>query len=237
MQKKRLFMAAAATLFVGSTAVAGPLGLVDDFNTSGLSDYTRTVILDANGGAANVASFEDNTGVLQHITTSYDGIEQTAFIRNGLTLEVGEELGADFSVTGSQDLGLYVGGTTPTAGVRQDYVAVYARGDGALYSRGFDGTTEYALAGGVTPTYDSLFIARTDTNTYELGYYDNGTRNIITTRTPTTANEGDVVGFYTDVRAAGTLEFADNLQITLIPEPTSLTALGGLGLLALRRRK
>jgi hypothetical protein len=210
--------------------------LIDDFSGD-LSAYTNTVILDANGGAQNTASWQISGGGLQLSTTTYDGIQQTAFIYNGLSLMVGQELQVDItSNTASQDLGLYVGGTVPVAGTRQDYVAIYARGSNSfIYSRGFDGTAEYGLAGpNAVVTYDSLFIARTATNTYELGYYDGATRNIVTTRTPTTANDGDVVGFYSDVRATGTLGTLDNLRV--IPEP-SAAMLGGLALFGLLRRR
>jgi hypothetical protein len=235
LRKLPLAVAAAA---LGAITMPAQAGLIEDFSGD-LSNFTNTVILD-NGGHSplNTAAWEISGGLLQLNTTNYVGIEQYAFIYNGLTLSVGQELQADFSVSGSQDFGLYVGGTTPTFNVRQDYVNVYARGDGNIYSRGFDGTAEFTLVGAGVVTYDKLFIARTATDTYELGYYDGATRTVITTRTPTFANGATVVGFYADVRATGILGSADNL--TVVPEPATyamlLGGLGILGVLTFRRR-
>lgn len=232
---KRISAAAAACMI----GVAAQAQLIDDFSTNSLGLYTSTVILDANGGAANVAAWQITGGTLQLSTTTYDGIQQYAMIFGGLSLAVGYEVQMDLVHTpDSQDLGLYVGGTTPVAGTRQDYVAVYARNNGQVFSRGFNGTTEFPLAGGSSPAYTKLFIARSGVNTFDAGYYDVGGRNIIVTRTPSTPNDADVVGFYADVRANGTLGNADNLTLAPIPEPTTL-ALAGLGLaglIALRRR-
>ncbi len=229
--------ALALAIFCGGQASAG---LIDDFSDGSLAEYTSTVILDANGGASNVAAWQSPSGTLELSTTTYDGIQQYAFIRNGLTLPVGHEVQVDRILvqgSGTQDLGLYVGGTLPVAGVRQDYVAIYGRNNGQVFSRGFDGAGEFGLAGGGSPAYDSLFIARTSVNTYETGYYSAGVRNILATRTPAFANDGDVVGFYADVRGAGTLGALDNFR--MIPEPSS-AALATLGLAAVgfaRRRK
>ncbi|HRS72070.1 MAG TPA: PEP-CTERM sorting domain-containing protein [Anaerohalosphaeraceae bacterium] len=212
--------------------------LIDDFSGD-LSAYTSTVILDANGGGANTAAWQISGGTLQLNTTVYDGIEQYAMIYSGLTLGIGQELQADVVIgaTGSQDIGLYVGGTTPTTGVRRDYIAMYRRSSGQLFSRGFDGTTEYTLAGNWTNNIPitALFIARIAENTYEAGWYDGATRNVLVTRTPAYANDADVIGFYADVRGVGIVGSLDNLRI--VPEPATLTLLGlGTGLLARKRK-
>lgn len=224
---------------VCSIGMAAQAQLIDDF-TGDLSAYTSTVILDANGGAANTAAWQITSATLELNTSAYDGIEQYAMIYGGLTLSVGDEVQVDLTHNGaSQDLGLYVGGTTPVAGTREDYIAMYARGDGNLYSRGFDGTSEYGLAGPGIQAYDKLFIARTGVNTFDAGYYDGVNRNIVITRTPTTANDADVIGFYSDIRGAGVLGNVDNLTIAAIPEPTTfaLLGLGMAGLLVVRRRR
>ena len=91
---------------------------------------------------------------------------------------------------------------------------MYARNTGEVFSRGFDGTTEYGQVGWVSPAYEKLFIARTNTNTFEAGYYEGGVRTVLVTRTPTVANAAAYVGFYADVRAVGVLGDLDNLGKT-----------------------
>ncbi len=209
-----------AILLVGfwgmSAGAYVPSLLIDDFSGN-LSAYTHTVILDVNGGASNVSSWQIVNGRLQIQTTSYDGIEQHAFIRSGLALQVGDELQVDIvpEYTGQQDIGLYVGGTVPQTGIRRDYIAMYRRNNGQLFSRGFDGTTEYPLAGNWTNNIpiDTLFIARVAENTYEAGWYYQGIRNVLVTRTPSYANAATVVGFYADIRATGDVGVVDNLRI------------------------
>ena len=206
-------------------AVAAQAVLIDDFEDGNLDEYTSTVILDANGGSSNTAAWQIAGGALQLNTTGYDGIEQYAMIYNGLSLPVGAEVQVDISRTAdSQDIGLYVGGTTPQTGVRQDYVAMYQRNTGEVFSRGFDGTTEYPLAGIWADTpLGTLFIARIEANTYEAGYYAEGVRNVLVTRTPTVPNDGDVVGFYADVRATGVNGNLDNLIVVTNPSNPSQT--------------
>ncbi len=188
--------------------------VVDDF-TGDLSTWTSTVILDANGGSANTAIWQIQGGGLQLDTSAYDGIEQYVMVKSGVSLAVGEQIRAYIDHTGaSQDIGLYVGGTTPVAGTRQDYVAVYARDQSTVYSRGFDGTGEYALSGGGVAggPIQGVYIARTATNTYETGWFDDvGQIHVVATRSPTTPNAGDVVGVYADVRSTGVLGTVTNI--------------------------
>ena len=173
------------------------------------------MILDANGGLSNTSEWNIASGELQLSTSGYDGIEQYAFIRDGLSLAIGEEVRMDLLHSGaSQDIGLYVGGVEPTPGVRSTYVIVYARNSGELFCRGFDGTGELEQVGWISPSYTKLFVARIAENSYEMGYYlDDGSRNIMVTRENLSGNDGSYVGIYADVRAAGDLGAVDNLEI------------------------
>lgn len=211
--------------------------IIDDFSGD-LSAYTATRILNnANHSPANTYAWQISGGSLQISTTTYVGIEQFALTRTDSPLTIGNELQVDYNADnlGSQDIGLYVGSATPTVDIRSNYLNVYVRSNGQIYSRGFNGITELSLTGGSTPAnIDQLFVARTGTNDFELGYYDGATRTVLATRTGITGVDGSVIGFYADVRAAGTRGSLDNL--TVIPEP-SAALLGGLGLLGLLRRR
>ena len=211
---KRLFVFLVCLCVIGFSAQAY---VVEKFSGD-LSQWTSTVILDnSNPAVQNTAAWQIVNGALQLNTTVVDGtsVQQYAMIRSGLALGVGEEIRLDVVHTSnSQDIGLYVGGTTPTFNVRQNYVAMYYRNNGNVFSRGFDGTTEYGLVGiWSNVALETLFIARIGVNTYETGYYASGVRTILATRTPTTANDGHVVGIYADVRAVGVLGNADNLAL------------------------
>lgn len=216
--------------------------LLDDFSGD-LSNFTSTAILDVNGGASNTSIWAISGGELSLDTTAFDDIEQLAFIYNGATLDVGKELQVDvssFPITGNRNLGLYVGGTAPAAGVRQDYISVYGGTNANIASRGFDGTSEYNNPQSNGSTASTLFIARTGANTFDAGFYDSSGRVVITTRTPATPNSADFLGFYADVREAGTIGFADNLRITnVVPEPSTviLALLATAGLVGLQRRR
>lgn len=241
--KRHCFAATIALALSVGLANAGPIGLVDDFSGS-LAAYNATRILKATPAAANnVSQWEIDGGSLRVNTSVYGGIEQYALTRTDVTLAVGEELQADYlgGNLGSQDIGLYVGAGHPTPDVRANYVNIYVRSNGQLFSRGFNGATEFPLGGGSTPAnLASLFIKRTATDVFELGYYDtDDVRSIVSTRTIASGNAagiGSAIGFYADVRAAGLRGNMDNLRI--VPEPAAgLLALGMTGVAALRRRR
>ena len=215
------------------TCAATNAQLIDDFDSDDLSAYTLTRILDNNGGATNTnVFFEVFDGELGLTTALFDGIEQYAFIRDGLTLAVGQELQIDITDTraGSQDIGLYVGGVAPTntpdtplgtaASTREEYVAVYYRfTNNEILTRGFGGTTEFPSDGssaGNQPDANVLFIARTAADEYEAGFIsDDDGRVVIQTRSApdVSGNDASFVGLFADVRGAGTVGTVDNLRI------------------------
>ncbi|MDB4257795.1 PEP-CTERM sorting domain-containing protein [bacterium] len=236
----------AVCLAVGGTSSLNAAVITDDFS-AGLAAWAPTVILDNNGGGSNTSAFQVNgSNQLELNTTAYDGIEQLAYIRNGAVLNIGEEAQLDMNtpISGNRNIGLYIGGTAPSAGVRVDYISVYAGSTGnpasRVFQRGFDGTSEYTnLLADPTTSSDMVFIARTAANTFETGFYEGGVRTIISTLTPGTANTADFVGLYADVRATGIVSAnIDEFRIvTAVPEPSTalLGALGALGLLRRRR--
>ena len=221
--KLKLNLSALALLCGALTAAP----VVDDF-TSGLENWTATVILDNGGAASNTFAFQVNdSDQLELETTVYDNIEQYAFILNDAALEIGEEAQIDMTIpiTGNRNLGLYVGGTAPKVGVvdiptREDFITMYAESDtNRVSSRGFDGTTEYNNPNALSTDALTLFIARTDTNIFEAGYYTASERIIVTTREPITPNTADFVGIYADSRAEGIVGAIDAFRIIDLDAP------------------
>ena len=157
-------------------------------------------------------------------TTNYNGIEQYAFIHDGISLGVGEEVRLDVPVpiSGNRNFGLYVGGTVPVTGVlgtdtRQDYISVYSGTDNRIATRGFDGTQEYNNVELIAVDASAVFVAQTTANRFEVGFYTVEDVRVVTAiRTPDFPNAATFVGIYADAREQGTLGTADNFRIQLI---------------------
>lgn len=219
-------------VFGTAAALAGPTGLVDDFSGD-LNDWTATRILDANGAGSNAFAFQITEESLEISTTTFEGIEQYAFWRDDFTLDVGETLRADYinDNLDTQDFGLYVGAGAPTMDVRQDYVAVYVRNTGEIYSRGFNGTTEFGLVGGNVPaSIESLFVTRSATDAYQLGWFEDGIRNVLVERTGVPTITGGAIGIYADIRGTGARGSIDNVRILPPLVPGDVTGEGNVDL-------
>jgi len=211
--------------FVVTPSSGDAENLIDDFSGD-LSNWTSTVILDAQNAGSNSAAFEINdNGQLELATTNYNGIEQYAFIYNGLSLGVGEEVLLDVPIplSGNRNLGLYVGGTEPTTGVlgteaRQDYINIYSGTNNNIATRGFDGTSELNIVEANANGAATMFIAQPVANQFDVGYFTtSGIRIVVETRTPNFPNTANFVGIYADSRAQGTLGTADNFRIRSLP--------------------
>ena len=198
------------------------------------------MILDAENSGSNTAAFEINDNEqLELVTTSYNGIEQYAFIYDGLSLSEGEEVRLDVAIpaVGNRNLGLYVGGTAPVTGVfgtetRRDYIAVYSGTNNRIATRGFDGANEYNNVELIALGASSIFIARTTANRFEVGFYTaEDARTVIATRNPEFANAATFVGLYADAREQGTLGTADNFRIQSMDSPSNIPSEGPLGLI------
>jgi hypothetical protein len=132
-------------------AVAGPVGLVDDFGTAGLGDYTLSRVND-NNGTAHI-SFSDAGGDLRAAYTgSPNAFEQVLLLRDDYTLLVGQSLLVDVAGSGAgwdRDLGIAVGYTeTPptlaggaSGDVRNSYVEISYRSNNQVVSFARDNAT------------------------------------------------------------------------------------------------
>ena len=217
----------------GTAAVAGPIGLIDDFGDTDLSDYTFYKVLDQGAGTTNIG-FSSPSGTLQASSSGTTGAEQVLLFRNdGYSLGVGEELQIDGpsieSGASTEDLGLAVGETPTSLGDPQagdnrnqaDFLFISYRTPTQLNSRGFNNGAEVGQDQEFGVTATRLFIARTATDVFELGWYDGATRNIAVSRTGVNADMGSNVGFYSDLRADGAMIGSlDNLRI--VPEPSAV---------------
>ncbi|MDF7799045.1 hypothetical protein P4C99_06195 [Pontiellaceae bacterium B1224] len=226
MKRKRLRIVAVA---VGMVISQSSMAIYEGFS-GGLGNWSGTAILDDNGGSANRSVWQVNgSGNLELATSEYDGIEQWAYIRKGASLAVGDEVQltvANWTITGAaghESFGLFVGGAEPVPGSRNNYITVYGKHNNPrVFQRGFDGTGEFRNYPNYNPLgVTKLFIARTGVNTYEWGSYDGETRRVAGTCVPSTANSGNVVGIYADVRAAGTIGAIESFQI-ISTEPATM---------------
>lgn len=242
-------------------ATAGAV-VIDDFSDESLSEYTLTRLLD-NNTTSNV-SFSAAGGFLSTSAASVTNVpEQVLLLRDDVGLAVGQTLLLDTNITTTlgtagavNDFGLAISTTdTPTgltAGASGDtrtsnsYLFVTVRPsqdsvragviNNTTPSTGFTSATAESLVA-------QLFITRTTTNSFEVGYFTTAAAKVTldlngaaagNAFTFTTSSLGNAIGFYADLRDTQTVSSADNLAI--VPEPTA-ALLGAFGLLGLMRRR
>lgn len=235
------------------STTAGPV-LVDDFNDNDLSNFTSTVILN-NATGFNVG-FSATDGKVSASSTDATP-EQVLFLQSSVGLDVGQTIILNTALTPTSsglvdDFGLAIASTaTPTGlsggatgdtrtGGTYSFLFVAARSSSnEIRSAGSNGTTNFATDVDGTIPEDSilgLFIKRTTSTTYDLGYI-NATNVFVPTisRTVADTNLGTAIGFYGDLRGA-TLTVGGWDNLVLIPEP-SAALLGACGMLAILRRR
>jgi hypothetical protein len=254
-------LALSLALQVAST-VAGPIGVVDDFNTPGIGEYTLTRVLD-NGIATSNIAFSDASGAL---VPTYSGTpnqaEQVVLLRSDAPLGIGEILMGDVAQptsTVEMDFGIAISATGTPGGVGNptptdvrggfDWLSVSIRpNQNAIRVNHVNGgvvTTGSHVIGSVDETsVRNLFIERLTATTFNVGYTDTSFVKHIANLAPlsfTASNLGTAIGFYSDMRSAGTgstsLGAIDNLRI--VPEPASwlMGILGLIGAAPLWKRR
>ncbi len=239
MSAKRLTTLALATAALlaaavaGSPAVAGPIGIIDDFSVNSAGSYTRSLILDQN--ATDNSVLDVAGGVLRVTKDSGTEAEQNVYLRNDFSLAVGETLRANVSaaaVSGNQDLGIAIANTVDpadavwtsgTADVRKGVLYSYVKGGAAQVRTDAYSSTGAALgnttAGVAVNTVTGLFIKRTGSLGFDAGYSTSSGDVLVKSYVVDDANFGNALGFYSDMRAVATFGSLDNLRI--VPEPAT----------------
>jgi hypothetical protein len=210
--------------------------IIDDFADADLSQYTRTVVNDAASTPVNV-TFASPSGTLNATYSGDAAFEQTVFLRDDVSLAVGSSLVVDVAMpaTAQQlDFGLAVSATdSPTASsagnldtrASFNWAAVYARPSqtSVRNTSSVNGTVSTAnnVLSAAPTSIAQLYITRNSATQFVVGYmdaaqikYDSSTINF------TAANVGTALGFYADLRSAGSLGALDNLRI--VGAPTSV---------------
>jgi hypothetical protein len=214
-----------------------PVTIVDDFADADLSQYTRTIVNESSIAPAVNVSFTSPAGTLSATYAGDAAVEQAVFLRDDLSLPVGSSLVVDVAMPATSqqlDFGLAVSTTdTPTASsagnldtrASFNWAAVYARPSQTAVRNlsSVNGTvnTGNGVLSAAPTSIAQLYITRNTATQFVVGYmdaaqikYDSSTINF------TANNVGTALGFYADLRSAGSLGAFDNLRI--IGAPTNV---------------
>ena len=205
---------------IAALAVAAQAAVIDNFDDGDVSDFIPVVMLDnSNPAVHNVAALESVDGKVQVVTAAYSAIEQTAYVKPGYLLKIGQEIQLDFTHNGgNRAMGLFAG-IMPTENVRANYITVYGEAN-TINTRGFNGTTEMTIAAIQGVAYTKMFIRRYGQYDYLAGFYDAaGKETILKNRIGLNFGGASdiVVGLYSDIRAQGIIGTGDNLAIISMP--------------------
>jgi hypothetical protein len=204
--------------------------LIDDFNEGNLSEYIKTVVNDGSAATPNV-SFSVNSGALIATYAGTSTHEQLVFLRDDVSLDVGETLIVDVAMgpTSQQmDFGLAISATaTPGAADGTDTdtrdsfdwasVAIRPSQNNIRVNQSVNGvvnTATGAMSGISETVVAALYITRSSATQFTLGYAD--TNSVFTAATVVNTTATDVataIGFYADLRSGGSLGTFDNLRI------------------------
>jgi autotransporter-associated beta strand protein len=215
------------------TTLQTPVTIIDDFADADLSQYTQTVVNDAVGSPVNV-SFASPSGTLSATYSGDAAVEQAVFLRDDVSLAIGSSLVVDVAmpVTSQQlDFGLAVSTTdTPTASsagnldtrASFNWAAVYARPSQTSVRNlsSINGTVSTAagVLSAAPTSIAQLYITRNSTTQFVVGYTDTGlVKHDSSTINFTATTVGSALGFFADLRSAGSLGVFDNLRIVGAP--------------------
>lgn len=234
----------AAVLTSFSTFTESPTLLSSPNNRS--QAFTTTIGTGTNSVIATAGSNATGAGQEVFLSDSFS----LATVGSRISASLGSLAG---TFNNSQSIGLVVASTeTPTS--RTNMLIFFYRSQtsnrlGYFFDDSFGTTTSVNSSSsdavnfpvlGITVNPNSIFIERTSATTYSLGSITGVTTTIhkvltIGTGVKEVTANGTAVGVYSDVRANNSVNTLNNFA-HVVPEP-STALLGGLGLLALLRRR
>jgi len=233
------------------TATSANATIIDDFTADTLAG--AWVQSDLGVGSGSSPSFDTTTNADQLTITGGGALTQAVLLRSDSSLGIGEILTTEFTApatgTPGDGVGLAIAPATGL-GAREDLIFVNIQQLSAATAQiqvlAFDeagnldeneNLGNFAVGG-----IGGIFIERLTADTYRLGSLDtslNEASSYTFTFATGGTNPGGAIGYFSDIRSSSASVF-DNLDLAVIPEPSSLL-LAGLGMFGFagcsRRRK